>query len=649
MQVRSQAQKARQDSEAAALLKTADQALEDRNRQTAVQKSRELKRLKEQAAQKMKFEQAQTGYKKVSSNDMSLWANNRGGISVERERPVFKNNLGEPPAEAASQQQTMQQPVEVVEEESGGFSPFKGVRNMGQKVGQTVTQPFKKNDAEETTGLRVPDPTVAETEKKGLLKRMPKIGFRKNKDNGSAYIDPPARTTSNATVETAEKRGLLKGIGERTRNMGSKLPLIGRKNKADPPVIAGPATTAEEATVTTPPTATAPTTAGPPAVERPVRVERNEGGINEIPYATGADQQVRNPVDNAVGTVAETAETPAAMIPEEKPGLMGKMKNGIGKLNPFTKKEEANGLTEVGPTDAGNTTTGVVEEIVQHAADGTSGAAGQVGTAVVPDAAQSIAATTATVPDDAEKVGLMSRIKNIGGGGGLGRRNKVAGDGKIDAGLFPDGSTTAPPQGGELTAVDPNQAANTGPTGEFANNSTHIPLPGQKDKKKLIERLPTITLPDMSEIGKPDPTEPKVWKERGTSHKGGSSFYVVKAPTNFMKFGESQFNSEISELAAGTVVRMTKPGESWVSVQIASGAQGIVKLKDLRPASQAEVPTEFAAAPTPSYATNIMSSQPVGAPANTAPPVNLPANELPTGGGVSSASNSLLPPVTAGE
>ena len=184
-------------------------------------------------------------------------------------------------------------------------------------------------------------------------------------------------------------------------------------------------------------------------------------------------------------------------------------------------------------------------------------------------------------------------------------------------------------------------------------------MPGEKVKKPLNERLPTITLPDMSEVGKPDPTKPKVWKERDTSHKGGSSFYVVSTATNFMKFGESQFNSEVSELAAGTVVRVTKPGDQWVSVQLGNGSQGIVKLKDLRPATQREIPSGFAAAPASSYATNILSNQPAlikpaerAGPASLGyyqgPPVNLPASELPAGGGVSSGTNSLLPPPVAG-
>ncbi len=601
MQVRAQAYQAKKETEAASLTRSTDRALEEQNFSNAVEKSKQIKQLKEQAARQAEFEKASTGYNKVSSNDITRWTDNRGNIKVQRDLPpAFVNPLGDAPVPAAPQ--TMAQP-ETEDGEKKGFSPFKSAGNAVKKIGGM--NPFKKKDEE--TGLRVPEVDIAkpEKEKKGILNAIPFVG---KKD------EVASETTPQATIDYSEpeKKGLLKGIGQ-------KLP-FGKKDKEIE--YAEPAPT-QQMQVQPAQTSTAPA---------PVRVQGNAlvDGISQVntntvnatqnnteSVTTGSDQMIGN-----------TVVTAPAQIEPEKPGIMGRLRNAGDKINPFTKDEPQ--MAPIGPAPV---ETGEVAAVATEPEAEKQRLMGKLFNKN-KDESENIAA--AETPD--EKPGLMGRLRGIGGNG-----NRIGGSGTIDASLFPDGSTSAAPTGGELTSADPTALA---ATGEMATAPPAQELPGEEKKGFNLPKLSNLSLPsvDFSEVGKPDPTVPKKWKERSTAHKGGTDFYVVNSATNFMKFGNSQFNSQTDELPAGTIVRMTKPGDEWSSIQLANGAQGIVKNKVLRPAAQAEVPANFADAPAPSYASSIISSQP--APASTsvaAPPINLPTSQLPTDSGVAMDA-SLLPP-----
>ena len=566
MQIRAQAYQAKKDTEAASLARSTDRALEERNLSSAVTKSRQIKQIKQNAARKMEFEKSSQAYNKVSSNDISRWTDQRGNVKVQRDAPVFNNPLGEPPADAVNPptlDRTDSSPLE--EEERSGFSPFKGAGNAVKKIGGM--NPFKKKD--EKIGLRVPEVDLnapAKEENKGFLSGLTFIGKKDNVQQNLLVSPEPV-----APVEK-EKKGFLKGIGQ-------NLPLIGKKNRNDN-IYAPSAPVQPTAPIQQPVATTAPPS--------PVKVQGSTmvDGIAKVPNANNTVSPVAPANIDSVATTptASNSNTDVNMPPvEEKPGFMGRLRNVGDKINPFSK----NDAEPVGGEIATAPNIAVEEEKTSFMSKFNK----------KDDASQPTATAPAAVAT-ADKPGLMDRFRGIGGTSAQG--NRVGGNGTIDASLFPDGSTSATPMGGPLTAAAPaapntTAAGRSGPTGEFAA-APSSDLPGQ-EKKGL--QFPTLTVPDFSEVGKPDPTVPKKWKERTTSHKGGSNYYVVSAATNFMKFGRSQFNSEVSELAPGTVVRMTKPGDEWSLIQLQNGSNGIVKNKSLRPAQAAEVPSGFGTATAP--------------------------------------------------
>ena len=441
-----------------------------------------------------------------------------------------------------------------------------------RKVGNAVKKiggmnPFKKKD--EKIGLRVPEVDLnapAKKENKGFLSGLTFIGKKDNVQQNLLVSPEPV-----APVEK-EKKGFLKGIGQ-------NLPLIGKKNRNDN-IYAPSAPVQPTAPIQQPVATTAPPS--------PVKVQGSTmvDGIARVPNANNTVSPVAPANIDSVATTptASNSNTDVNMPPvEEKPGFMGRLRNVGDKINPFSK----NDAEPVGGEIATAPNIAVEEEKTSFMSKFNK----------KDDASQPTATAPAAVAT-ADKPGLMDRFRGIGGTSAQG--NRVGGNGTIDASLFPDGSTSATPMGGPLTAAAPaapntTAAGRSGPTGEFAA-APSSDLPGQ-EKRGL--QFPTLTVPDFSEVGKPDPTVPKKWKERTTSHKGGSNYYVVSAATNFMKFGSSQFNSEVSELAPGTVVRMTKPGDEWSSIQLQNGSNGIVKNKSLRPAQAAEVPSGFGTAPAP--------------------------------------------------
>jgi hypothetical protein len=173
-------------------------------------------------------------------------------------------------------------------------------------------------------------------------------------------------------------------------------------------------------------------------------------------------------------------------------------------------------------------------------------------------------------------------------------RNKS--DNTIDAGLFPDGAADRVPVGSNFTGAYPadDRAADT----SFASSSTgEIVMPGEDPKKRNRFNLsmPNISFPS----GPLANTKPVTGQGSGsvptltTINSAGTEYYIVTSTAQFMVYGNDQMSSEVRALGSGTLVRMTKPGEQWASIQLPDGSEGVVQNKFLRAASSAESSGQF--------------------------------------------------------
>lgn len=198
-----------------------------------------------------------------------------------------------------------------------------------------------------------------------------------------------------------------------------------------------------------------------------------------------------------------------------------------------------------------------------------------------------------------------------GGFFGFGKKKAaVAEVGKIDAGLFPEGSAGV---GGTIgSRVSETFASSGGGGGDtFASaspdmvgpvsSSSSVELPGQTVEKTSGFSLPKLSLPSIPSFGNGASGAGGNGGNGGgnaptmtTVNSTGSSYYVVASTAQFMVYGENRMQSEVRALPAGSVVLMTKPGEQWASIRLSDGTEGIVQNKNLRPASAAEVGGGFA-------------------------------------------------------
>lgn len=104
MQVRTSAQGAQGEAAAASLARSADQTIEERNREIALENARTNKAIKEEMRNRQKYQVAAEQYNKVSSNEMSTWRQN-GGVRVERNVPdAFLMSLIEEEEQAAARE-----------------------------------------------------------------------------------------------------------------------------------------------------------------------------------------------------------------------------------------------------------------------------------------------------------------------------------------------------------------------------------------------------------------------------------------------------------------------------------------------------------------------------------------------------------------
>lgn len=216
-----------------------------------------------------------------------------------------------------------------------------------------------------------------------------------------------------------------------------------------------------------------------------------------------------------------------------------------------------------------------------------------------------VASAPASLPgDEPEKAGFFSRFKSdapasssSGGGGGLfgfGKKKEAVSSGPvgIDASLFPEGSFASAPTGGELrggyTAEDVVEQAREMPA---ATGSVELPGASAPEKRSGFSiPKPSLSIPGVGGGGGSSGSVPTLT----TVNSSGNDYYVVTGTAQFMVYGDDQMQSEVRALPAGTVVRMTKPGDQWASIQLPGGASGIVQNKFLRAASGSEAGGQFA-------------------------------------------------------
>jgi hypothetical protein len=135
MQVRTAAQLAEGDAQLAAMARSAEESIEERNQRLALEQARETNALKKEMAERMKWERSSTAYNKVSANDMSTWQTGQGGVRVERDVPdAFIASLIEQEEQLAARQAEPAEPE--------GFHPLRSAGNL-------ITRPFQGNGERE--------------------------------------------------------------------------------------------------------------------------------------------------------------------------------------------------------------------------------------------------------------------------------------------------------------------------------------------------------------------------------------------------------------------------------------------------------------------------------------------------------------------
>ncbi|MCB1229436.1 MAG: hypothetical protein KDN19_04180 [Verrucomicrobiae bacterium] len=359
----------------------------------------------------------------------------------------------------------------------------------------------------------------------------------------------------------------------------SRLPLVGKKHKSDEP-----APTVETTEVTT---------------------EEKKGffrGItSNLPLVGGGREEspvmIDQPAPAPAPVVVGTSDTGAPMTtnPAQTP-MVGPSNSAVA--NTSSMEEESGGFFSKLPL------VGAKKNEVDPAlmaADNSS-----------PDAIPAM---------EEEKHGIGSGLKSfvgkvVPGGGNSG--GMAQGSGNIDTSLFPqDGDS------------DQMMADTSGGKHKL------FKLPSLPD-------LPDISMPSATpETPKPDTPMPK--KERSPVHSGGNAVYVVHSDgAQFMRFAGGPLGSEAQSLSAGTRVKMTKVGDEWSSVQLSNGSVGIIRNKDLKPASGDEATGNFAVQSpvTGGLATSGSGGARITAPVSATgagisdvpgPPVSLPESAL-TGG-----------------
>ncbi len=463
MQIRAAAQEAERAAAAAAMARSAEEAIEEQNLNSALARARETRRLKREAAERLKWQQAtaQNAYQPVSQGEMASWKDEDGNVKV---------GSGLPPefVMAVQDQEAAEAATRAEEEgEERRFAPFKA----GQKIVERAGRALGAEEGPRDPGLRGPQPLPPPEEEERRGFRIPKL---KAPDLGNLPF-----------------------------------PKFGKRDD----VSTGVPQFAD----------TAPTTA------------------------------------SAAQSVATTGATTSAVAAE-------------AAANPVPTNDAARSIG----ARSGNALLG---ENSFSAAD-------------PPSSAE-------------ERSGLFSRARNSSGLFGFGRKKSDTltaapsrSSNSIDTGLFPAGPVTATTEGSSVprdsTPVVPVsiEPASTSPVSSApaapasSPNQVVSTLSAEEPERRFSIPKPNLQIPKPS-IGRAEPGAPS---GESAVNRNGNRFYVVDARSQLMQYGDSTSESTISAVAPGTVVMMTKPGTDWATVQLEDGSTGIIQTKNLRAASNSEIP-----------------------------------------------------------
>jgi len=145
-QIRTAAQNAQGQAVAASMARSADQALENQHNNRALQDAREIKFLKRDMAERMKWERSNHAQiNKVTSNDMSSWQTSTGNVKVERDVP-------DPFLQAMIAMEGQEKPKQKERKGFSGLNPFKKEAPNPTAELEMVTRPLP--------GLTTPAPTA---------------------------------------------------------------------------------------------------------------------------------------------------------------------------------------------------------------------------------------------------------------------------------------------------------------------------------------------------------------------------------------------------------------------------------------------------------------------------------------------------------
>jgi len=197
-----------------------------------------------------------------------------------------------------------------------------------------------------------------------------------------------------------------------------------------------------------------------------------------------------------------------------------------------------------------------------------------------------------------EKKGFFGRLTSGFGGGDRKKKKEDAGGG-IDASLFPEGAV-ASAGGSEASYASAPSRAPVSAGMPASTDSSGLPLPGaepESERGGFSLPKPKLKVPKLGGDGGGGGSSPA--SATSVINNNGTPFYRVASTAQFMEYGESQMESEIRALPAGTLVQMTKPGNDWATVRLQDGREGVIRVGDLRAASAGEVPAQFGVPPSP--------------------------------------------------
>ena len=253
MYIRAQAQKARPEAEAAAMARTAEDALDKKMTDRTLQDARETKELKQQAAYNYQLKKAADAYKGVSQSEINAWGDGTGAVKVQRGVPAqFTASLP---------------PEEEPEKKKGRFGLLKAPTKAAKGAASATVggvkkafswRPFGKKKNEETIEPPAPSPEPAPynppttvttdslalddtgEEKKGFMSRIPFVGGKKKKQVEVAYQEPPAVGNSPELAATTSVEADY-SVGEEEKKKGFMGRMFGGKKDDDyvaPPPVA---------------------------------------------------------------------------------------------------------------------------------------------------------------------------------------------------------------------------------------------------------------------------------------------------------------------------------------------------------------------------------------------------------------------------